>query len=112
MPKTNDVPDAAGLYASLAAEREKRRAALVQGASVVNERERLLLLKERIYGSLVESFDLAEVEDSSEKRGALLQQGTSLLNSYVKLISLCEQRDIPGNADAPRKDRASEPASA
>lgn len=103
MPKPKDAPDAAELYASLAAQREKTRDALLQGASLVDERERLLFLKERVYGSLVESFDLAEVENSTDKRGALLQQGTSLLNSYLKLTSLCEQRDAGENAPAPRK---------
>lgn len=103
MLKTNDVPDAAELYRSLAADGEKRSEALLQGASVVNERERLLVLKERIYGSLTESLDLADVECSPAKRGALFQQGTSLLNSYIKLMSLCEQREAADTAPALHK---------
>jgi hypothetical protein len=92
MPKTKGAADPGEIYTQLSAERKKRRAALVRGADLVDERERLLELKERVYASLTESFDLTDVETCPNKRGALVQQGTSLLNTYVKLVGLCDQR--------------------
>jgi hypothetical protein len=101
MPKTKGAADPGEMYAQVIAERKERRAALVRGAELVDERERLYELKERVYASLTESFDLTDVEACPNKRGALVQQGTSLLNTYVKLMGLCDQRktgDQPAKA--------------
>jgi hypothetical protein len=92
MPKTKGAADPGEMYAQLIAQRKERRAGLVRGADLVDEHERLLELKERVYTSLTESFDLTDVEACPNKRGALVQQGTSLLNTYVKLMGLCDER--------------------
>jgi hypothetical protein len=103
MPKTKGAADPGEMYAQLIAERKERRAALVRGADLVDERERLLELKERVYASLSESFDLTDAESCPNKRGALVQQGTSLLNTYVKLMGLCDERSTGDQSAKPDK---------
>jgi hypothetical protein len=103
MPKTTGAADPGEMYAQVIAERKGRRADLVRGADLVDERERLLELKERVYASLTESFDLTDVEACPNKRGALVQQGTSLLNTYVKLMGLCDERSAGGQSAKPDK---------
>lgn len=112
MPKTEGAVDAGETYAQLIAERKERRAALVRGAELVDERERLLELKERVYASLTENFDLTDVEACPNKRGALVQQGSSLLNAHVKLMGLCDQRKTGDQSAKAPKEQGGEPASA
>jgi broad specificity phosphatase PhoE len=96
----NDGAQAGELYAKLIAERKERRAALVRNAALVDEGERFLEFKERVYATLSESFDLADVEECPNKSGALIQHGTSLSNTYVKMSGLCNQGDRGGSPSA------------
>jgi hypothetical protein len=97
--------DPGKMYAKLTAERQERRAALVRNALLVDEDQRFLELKERVYATMSESFDRADVEDCPSKRGALIQQATSLFNTYVKVKGLCDQRNND-NSSGPSREKS------
>lgn len=58
----------------------------------VDELQRMVLLKERLYRLSLDSFESAETEEEATKRGAFMHQGLTSMTAYVKLLDIYEKR--------------------
>ena len=92
MTKTAEKIDAGALYQGLVAKRDQRRVKDMRDGANVDELQRVILLKERLFCLSLESFELAETEEEPAKRGALMSQGLSSAAAYVKMLDVYEKR--------------------
>lgn len=92
MNETVRKPDVGALYKGLMAQRHQRRGKDMREGANVDELQRMILLKERLFSLSLESFELAETEEEPTKRGALMHQGLSSAAAYVKMLDVYEKR--------------------
>lgn len=87
-----NADDIGTAYADLIAQRDARRAADMSRGSNVDDMQRLIWLKERLFQLAEESLDLADGEFEPSKRGALVQQALSSATGYTKVLEICDKR--------------------